>query len=147
MKYLSQLDPRWKNEFIAESASTIGRYGCTITCLSMLSDYFGFFKDPKWIAKNLSFQVDKVIWKSVDEKLCFNFVKRYRERDMEAFKKAMVSYKTACLLEVNNNHWVVGIRKSAYFWSKWWLVVDPLTGNKNWYHENNITGGSTFITK
>lgn len=147
MVYLSQLNPKWSFKTIGNSSSTIGRYGCAIVCLSMLSDYFGEYKDPAWNAKNLSFLVDKVIWKSVSEKLCFNFVYRYYKKDMEAFKKAMAGKYTACMFEVNNNHWVVGVRKSIYPMSKYWLVIDPLTGAKNWYHEGNITGGATFIKK
>ena len=144
MIYLSQRDPKWAAKTIGKSTSTIGRYGCVITCISMLSDWYGCYQNPGWMAKNLSFLRDLLIWSSVEKKLCFRFVKRYYKKDMAAFKAAMAGKDTACLLHVHGNHWVIGIRKSTYPWSRWWLTVDPWIGGKKWYHENEIVGGATF---
>lgn len=144
MIYLKQCDPRWGSSTIGNSSSTICRWGCTITALSMLSDYFKCYHNPDWMAKNLRFLVDKVIWQSVTEKTCFKFRYRYYTANMPVFERAMKSAGMGCLLQVNNNHWVVGVRKSIIPFSTWWMVIDPLTGGKNWYKEANITGGATF---
>lgn len=147
MVYLSQRNPKWGNKPIGNSNSLIKDYGCTVTCISMLSDFYGCYKDPAWNAKYLSFLVDKLIWKSVTEKLCFKFVYRYYTKNMVEFEKAMKGKTTACLFEVNKKHWVVAVRKSTYPWSKWYLTIDPWTGTKNWYHEDSISGGATFDKK
>ena len=43
---LSQVDPRWKDVQLGTSSSTIGGYGCLITCVSMMLDYYGFDTNP-----------------------------------------------------------------------------------------------------
>lgn len=144
MVYLSQRDPRWGWRKIGNSESLIKDYGCTITCISMLADYFGCFQDPAWMAKNLRFIVDKVIWQSVTEKLCFDFTWRFYKFEEKRILDALKSPSAACLFEIKKRHWVVGVRKSAYAWSKWFLTIDPWTGEKKWYHQDDISGGATF---
>ncbi len=45
---LSQFDPRWSSLQLGfgEADSTIGNYGCTITCLTMLCNGYGFNETP-----------------------------------------------------------------------------------------------------
>jgi len=43
---LSQVDGRWKDVQLGTSSSTIGGYGCLITCVSMMLDYYGHDVDP-----------------------------------------------------------------------------------------------------
>lgn len=44
---LSQTDPRWKNELLGtDNTATIGRYGCLLTCMSMVANGFGFQETP-----------------------------------------------------------------------------------------------------
>jgi hypothetical protein len=45
---LSQTDPRWSSLQLGfgEADSTIGNYGCTLTCLTMLSNGYGFSETP-----------------------------------------------------------------------------------------------------
>ena len=52
MLYLSQRDPRWCEVKLGASKITVGRYGCTTTAVSMLSDYFGAWVRPDEIAHN-----------------------------------------------------------------------------------------------
>lgn len=45
--YLSQNDPKWKSEKLGTSTvSTIGNYGCLLTCAAMACNYFGKDTDP-----------------------------------------------------------------------------------------------------
>lgn len=144
---LSQKDSRWGNKVIGTSTSYIKDYGCTITCLAMLSCWFGCYHRPSWMAKYLRFLVDKVIWASLEEKLCFKFVYRYYSFDLTAFTEAIKNPKRAVLFEIKKKHWVVGIRKSIYPWSKWYKVADPWTGDYNWVHQNDISGGTVVEKK
>ncbi len=44
---LSQQDPQWKNKLIGnDTSSTIGTYGCLLTCLTMVSNTFGASETP-----------------------------------------------------------------------------------------------------
>ena len=42
---LSQRDPRWAGGNIGKTTVKVGDKGCTITCVSMSSSWFGEFKD------------------------------------------------------------------------------------------------------
>ena len=46
IKPLSQVDERWRYNKLGTSNSTIGGYGCLITSVSMMLNYFGFDTDP-----------------------------------------------------------------------------------------------------
>ena len=50
---LSQVDPRWKDVQLGTSASTIGGYGCLITCVSMMLDYYGYNTNPALLNEEL----------------------------------------------------------------------------------------------
>jgi hypothetical protein len=50
---LSQVDPRWKDVQLGTSFSTIGGYGCLITCVSMMLDYYGFDTNPALLNEEL----------------------------------------------------------------------------------------------
>lgn len=44
---LSQTDPRWKGKLLGtDPTSTIGQYGCLLTCMAMVADGFGFQVTP-----------------------------------------------------------------------------------------------------
>ena len=51
---LSQVDPRWRDIQLGTSQSTIGGYGCLITCVSMMLDYYGHYVDPAWLNVELN---------------------------------------------------------------------------------------------
>lgn len=141
MQLLSQRDKRWSWKPIGDTTSTIGRWGCTITAISMLSDYFKCFNDPAWMAKNLRFTSEaKIIWKSVTEKLCFQFVYRYYKNDKDAFNQALKDPKMACILEEKSRHWVTALRRLPMgYW-----VADPWTGSKRILFDSAVSGGATF---
>ena len=43
----SQRDPRWKDNLLGtDNSSTIGSYGCLLTCLTMVADAFGASETP-----------------------------------------------------------------------------------------------------
>ncbi len=42
----SQRDNRWKDKKLGTSSSTLGGYGCLVTCLAMVSKYYGKDTDP-----------------------------------------------------------------------------------------------------
>jgi len=44
---ISQLDDRWQNERLGTSYTTIGQYGCLLTCVAMLLKFYGHDTDPK----------------------------------------------------------------------------------------------------
>ena len=47
VKPLSQRDPRWANKKLGTSNTTIGDFGCTLTCMTMLCNYYGFEETPE----------------------------------------------------------------------------------------------------
>ena len=50
MGYESQQDPRWRDIKMDNSNLTVGGYGCALTCISMLTDYYGCFQTPGQLA-------------------------------------------------------------------------------------------------
>lgn len=151
MVNLSQRDPRWASVKLGQSNVTVGRYGCTTTCISMLSDYFKSFIAPGVLASSiLKYLKDgRIIWQSVDNIPRMKFEKRmYGQNDAEIMI-SLKDKKKAVILEVNNNsHWVVALRRS-YWNKKDYIVLDPWTGKQcsalKTYH--NITGSAHFISK
>ena len=158
MKLLSQRDPDWANVTIGESDATIGRYGCTITDISMLSDWYsryryaGKFCTPKKLAKKLKFTSTGLLyWRSIEEydSLGFKFTWRFYSYDEARILPALNGKNTACLLRLYNGnlvHWVVGIKKIGNYY----LVADPYplpSGKRKLIHKINISGGSTFDIK
>lgn len=140
MTIYGQRDSRWGGKPIGNSKSLIRDFGCTISGVSMLSSFYGCDHNPEWMAKNLSFQVDKILWNSITEKLCFKFVWRFYKYDENQILPALAGKTTSCLLEVQKRHWVVGIKKVLnYYW-----VADPWTGTRRFIHKSLISGGATF---
>jgi len=140
MILLRQGDPRWGFKTIGNSKSTLSQYGCTITSISMLSDWYKCFKDPSWLAKNLRFLNDLVIWQSVTEKLCFKFVWRQYGRNDAKILASLKGKNTSCLLQVYGRHWVVGIRKVGWYY----YTADPYTGTRRWYPASAVSGSAHF---
>lgn len=149
MIYLSQRNPLWAGDRLGASSLTLGRYGCTTTSISMLSDYFKCYQSPPKIAQKAeNYTKDGLIlW----NKLSFDkmqFVERIYFYDRRRIEQAMKDPKQAVILEVNNrSHWVVALRKT-YFGDDI-VILDPWTGAKAQafkdYHE--ITGAAFFKQK
>jgi len=52
--YYSQLDPRW-SDYIIGSYATIGQYGCLLTSLTMIANYYGRYYNPVTAAQASNF--------------------------------------------------------------------------------------------
>lgn len=144
---LSQRNPAWASNKLGLSLLTLGRYGCTTTSISMLSDYFSQYISPDKIASHGEWYTKDglILW----DKLSFGkfkFVKRgYGQNDADICEY-LKDPKKAVILEVNNRaHWVVAIKK-ALFSKDNYIVADPWYGRdvdcKKVYH--NITGYALF---
>ncbi len=123
INYLNQRDERWARTIIGSGNLTVGRWGCTTTCLSMLSQFFGCYQDPGQIASDKgNYDGSEVNWM----KLHFpTFSFRWREGsyfgpsviDMNMIKSylshgdnSQTDKDRAVILEVaNRSHWVVGL--------------------------------------
>ncbi|PID52627.1 MAG: hypothetical protein CR972_00950 [Candidatus Moraniibacteriota bacterium] len=60
--YYSQRDPRWANEFIGNSRSTIEDYGCAISSVAMVFTYYGKKITPKKLSNKSIFYWDLINW-------------------------------------------------------------------------------------
>lgn len=141
MVILSQRNKGWGELFIGKSPLKIKDYGCALTSLSMLSDWYGDYKDPAWIAENLTFTKEGlIIWQSMNGKLPMNFVYRYYKRDDAKIKAILASKNGAVLLQVNyGKHWVVLV---GYSRLQGFKIADPFYGDVVYLNKRypNITG-------
>ena len=95
----SQNDPRWKNNKLGTSDTTIGWNGCLITCHAMIAKYFGKDTDPArfntWLTANNGYWKGNLyVWNSLH--------RLYPELDINVwedcmFKPAPLSQIDACL--------------------------------------------------
>lgn len=149
MKLLSQRDPRWSAIKLGASQLTVGRYGCTTTCLSMLSDYFGGFLSPADIAPRASWYTPDglVNW----EKLDFSNMKfsaRYKLRNDDVINYALKDPNRAVMLNVSGgSHWVVALRKTLFGNS--YICADPWDATKVDVIKKygDVTGCAVFVRK
>jgi hypothetical protein len=127
MTPLSQRDERWKDIKLGFGNTTIGGYGCVITCISMiagltpddvnerLKNANGY--DTKSVNKNL------IIWEKINEVIPnLKFIKRVR-----AYNNEDVRENLPCLVEVDGSrigaetHWVLYLGNQQ--------MADPWYGN------------------
>lgn len=146
MIYLSQRDPKWVNEKLGQSSLTVGRYGCTTTCISMLSDYFGCYKSPIVLAHNVANYTKEglVIWQNLSFPK-MKFVKRTFGENMAEIVSAMKDNDRAVMLNVSDGaHWVVGLSKKLL--GNDYVMLDPWTGAKGSVKAvyRNVTGAAFF---
>jgi hypothetical protein len=130
MILLKQNDPKWGPLKIGSTNLTIGGYGCLITCLSMLSDWYGYYKAPDWMAKYLAFtSKGLLLWNSITtSKLPMKFVYRYYTKDDKKIKEILYSKNGSCVLQVKYGsafHWVVLVGYSKLLGYK---IADPIDG-------------------
>lgn len=159
MIYLSQRDLRWAGVKLGQSKLTVGRFGCTTTCISMLSDYFGCFATPAELAQGklviydlLKYTKDGLlIWKSLNLKH-MDFEKRVFGRVDFDIETSLKDPKKAVILAVNNDaHWVVATSVNK-FWRilgrNVYNIIDPWTGKKSTTRAfKNISGSAHFKAK
>lgn len=120
MTNYKQSDPLWANVKLGTSVSTIGKKGCLVTALGMVTDL-----TPKSVNAKLRFSERKlVMWSSVSA-IGLKFVWRGWFYDNDKVKKAIKDYGF-CLSEVKHpsgfKHWIVMIGGGK--------MIDPLTGRK-----------------
>lgn len=148
MKKLCQRSPLWSDVKMSPSNLTIGRYGCTTTCISMLSDYFKCFVSPRgMVGTNVKYTKDGlIIWTSISFPV-FKFEKRLYGWNNAEIDISLKDPKKAVILEVaNGSHWVVAIKKVPF--TKHYFIVDPWDGKiKTTVAYKNVTGSAHFIVK
>ena len=146
MKILSQLDPQWSKEKLGASTLTVGRYGCTTCCLSMISDYFGSYKDPVSLAHNVNnYTKDGLVLWTNFKFPTMRFLRRTYKRNDQEIQEALKDKDRAVMLQVNDGaHWVVALRRSLIGNS--YIVADPWGGVKVDVIKKyrNITGAAFF---
>ena len=115
MDKLSQRDTRWVNEYLGDSYTTIGDYGCTITALAMLAGL-----TPTQVNIRMKscggFQYNLVIWSKIVEAIPWlkHTWRQTNKYDNDAVKAA-INQAGGCLVEVNGApiggtvHWVLYI--------------------------------------
>lgn len=149
MQQLSQRDQRWGAVRIGPTHLTVHDKGCTLTCVSMLSDYFGEFMPPDKIARlpGLFDSTGRIIW-SVLPKYFHKFkpVVRVQGRSDVRIKTSLVDPKQACILQVRNGaHWVLPVRGTQPAGD--YICDDPWTGGKCQAIRDykNISGSEHFV--
>lgn len=149
MYILSQRDQAWANTKMGNSSLTIGRWGCCITAISMLTDYFGAYKAPSFLAtKGLQYTKDGlVIWSSVNNLAGMAFEKRLYGRNDAEIGISLKDPLRACILEVEGRHWVTVMKKTLFGNS--YIVADPWFGDKCdvLKRYKTITGSAHFKSK
>lgn len=148
MVYFCQRDPRWASLKIPPSSLTVGRYGCTLTCLAMLSSYFQPTRSPEEIIPKLQFTADgRIIWASVNFEN-WRFKERVHNFNPSAVQQHIKDHDLAVMLEIAaGSHWVVAIKWSPI--KSLIQIADPWNGSKtimSRYH-SDITGAAYFERK
>lgn len=132
MNILAQRDTRWKDLKIGASNSTIGNFGCAITCLAMLAN-----TTPDIINNHLTtahgYLEDRIIWSTLNKTNCgltFPDNGRKYSYDNKGVLQA-IKDNGGCLVEVdfdgvistpNDRHWVLFIGNNKAY--------DPWTGTE-----------------
>lgn len=122
----SQRDPRWADQKLGKSESTIGDFGCTVSAIGMLFD-----KTPEamnlWLKSNDGFTRDLVWWAKVPY-----FVERfYCEKTVAPVERIREELRAghAVLLAVH-----LGKDTNAYKVNHWVLCIDEnFTINDPWF--------------
>lgn len=143
MKILNQRDARWSSVEMGKSNVSLGKAGCLVTAISMLSSYFGEWISPDVLAKTQNFTKNGLLmWKGLNvPKMAFES-RLYGRNDSE-IGKSLKDANKAVILEVQGSHWVVCLgqdEKGRY------RIADPFFGDKSTIarYKNQITGSAHF---
>ena len=146
MESFSQRDPRWAAAKLGQSPLTIGRYGCTTTCIANLSTYFGDNLNPLQISQAIKYTPDGlVLWPSC-KFARFAFWFREYGRNETNIKNALADPNLAVILQVaNGTHWVVVTGKPNFF-NRHFKIADPWFGDRSDMRRygDSITGAAYF---
>ncbi len=148
MQIYSQRDPRWATNKLGSTQLTIGRFGCTTTCIAMLSTYFLPPHDPASMARKIQFTPQGLIlWGScVFEN--FEFYHRAFVRDDIDIREHLKDPNLAVILEVaDHSHWVLPVSWNVLL--RDYKMADPWTGTYDYLLKKygNITGAAYFRRK
>lgn len=148
MHLLSQRDPIWSDTHVKGTSLTIGRIGCVITSIAMLSARFGAHLNPLEVNASCEFTPEgKIIWKSC-KFWRFEFVAREYFRSDENIRAALADQSRGVILEVaNKSHWVLAVGR-VWFTSHYW-IYDPWDGwlKTTMSYGGSITGAAHFRKK
>lgn len=160
MKLYSQRDPKWAAVKLGKTQFPIGRYGCTITDIAMLSSYFASIKfgksnNPAFFANALSFTSEGyLIWESLPKVSAMRMTKRFKKEEMSNLNMnklilaALINPKSAALIQVNGNHWVLATGtvkdQNGNIKTGEYQIADPFFGDRSTTarYGNKITGGA-----
>ena len=110
-RLLSQKDIHWVNRKLGASWLTVGRFGCTTTAVSMVSDHFGEFIDPGVLSSNqqLYTRGGLLIWSEINNIFkTFRFTKRLRGYIKKEVMIGLSDPNEMVLLQVAyGRHWVL----------------------------------------
>jgi len=155
---LSQRDPRWIDVQLGSSNTTIGGYGCLLTCISMMLGYFGITTaDPiwlnAWLRKHAGFSNGNLfVWGSLTFDKRVQFIFRYDYPATEKIDEQLALGRPAIIKTdmvpetyVLDEHWVlvVGRVDGSY------IINDPWTGDQVKFEKRykKILSVSTFDFK
>lgn len=146
MLYLRQNDPKWASKPIGKTNISVGRMGCTLTSLSMLSSYYGCYKSPAELAAIpwLFTRDAKIIWANLSKVFAGKIkwqIRRYGMNRQAITASFAGGPKTSVMCEVaNKSHWVVIV---GVYGNDYWCV-DPIDGKRKLLLKTygNITGSS-----
>lgn len=146
MVKLSQRDSRWASHRMLPSTLTIGRYGCTTTCISMLSDWYGHFRTPNIMASmHIPYTQDGlIIWGGMKLQ-GFNFQKRLKTTDHKAIQESLKGKDTSVILEVDHCHWVVALSRVPF--TNTYRIADPWDGKVKLSTAYKKVTGSAHFTR
>jgi len=145
MTNYSQRDPRWARLELGSSKLTMGRYGCLVTCLAMLTTYFKPDHTPGDILPQLRFTSNGLLYWNSAVFENFVFYQRVRVRQDAVIKEHLRDPNLAVVLEVaNSSHWVVATNWQTYPASIG--IADPWLGDRASMlrYNNDITGAAYF---
>jgi hypothetical protein len=125
----SQRDPKWANDLMA-GGGKLKDFGCTITCLSSISTYYGLPQTPKTINKTDIYyrKTNLVDWFKMLKVLQAKSYKRVRSYNNTEVAFNVYILRKPVLVEVDagpignagGRHWVVFVGDRKCF--------DPFTG-------------------
>ncbi|MDQ3098901.1 MAG: C39 family peptidase [bacterium] len=88
----SQNDERWKYTSLGTSKTTLGNYGCLITCISSLLTYFGISTQPdkynEWLIKNNGYKDGNLYYWSSIGRYSANRVALYARHDVKGLNSS-----------------------------------------------------------
>jgi peptidoglycan hydrolase CwlO-like protein len=132
--YFSQNDPRWKDDYIGVSNSTINDYGCALTSLAMVFRYRGIDINPKVMAKQPIFVRDLISWPAQWRFLNLDYNSYHKSGGLGQSEWEMIDEEIAAgnpvivfirALGRNAGHYVVIYGKDT----RGYIVNDPIMWN------------------